>query len=87
MFSKKHKNFKVNEEGISMTNVVAVMAGNVWKVLVKPGDQVEEGQEVVILESMKMEIPIAVDFGGMVKEVKINEGDFVNEEDVLIVLE
>ncbi|WP_256238369.1 acetyl-CoA carboxylase biotin carboxyl carrier protein subunit [Bacillus sp. EB600] len=70
-----------------MTNVVAVMAGNVWKVLVKPGDQVEEGQEVVILESMKMEIPIAVDFGGMVKEVKINEGDFVNEEDVLIVLE
>ena len=70
-----------------MTNVVAVMAGNVWKVLVKPGDQVEDGQDVVILESMKMEIPIAADFGGTVKEVKINEGDFVNEDDVLIVLE
>lgn len=63
------------------------MAGNVWKVLVKPGDQVEDGQDVVILESMKMEIPIAADFCGMVKEVKINEGDFVNEDDVLIVLE
>jgi acetyl-CoA carboxylase biotin carboxyl carrier protein len=70
-----------------MTNVVAVMAGSVWKVLVKPGDQVEDGQDVVILESMKMEIPIAADFGGTVKEVKINEGDFVNEDDVLIVLE
>ncbi len=69
-----------------MSNVVAVMAGSVWKVLVQPGDQVEEGQDVVILESMKMEIPIAADFGGTVKEVKINEGDFVNEDDVLIVL-
>lgn len=69
-----------------MSNVVAVMAGSVWKVLVQPGDQVEEGQDVVILESMKMEIPIAADFGGTVKEVKINVGDFVNEDDVLIVL-
>ena len=59
------------------------MAGNVWKVLVKVGDQVEEGQDVVILESMKMEIPIAAEFDGTVKEVKVNEGDFVNEGDVL----
>jgi acetyl-CoA carboxylase biotin carboxyl carrier protein len=70
-----------------MNNITAVMAGNVWKVLVKPGDQVEEGQDVVILESMKMEIPIAADFEGVVKEVKISEGDFVNEEDILVVLE
>ncbi|MFC4770262.1 acetyl-CoA carboxylase biotin carboxyl carrier protein subunit [Effusibacillus consociatus] len=70
-----------------MNQVLASMAGNVWKVLVKPGDTVEAGQDVVILESMKMEIPIAADFGGKVKEVKINEGDFVNEGDVLVELE
>lgn len=70
-----------------MNETVASMAGNVWKVLVNVGDQVEAGQDVVILESMKMEIPIAVDFGGIVKEVKIKEGDFVNEGDVLILVD
>lgn len=70
-----------------MNKVVAVMAGNVWKVLVQPGDQVEEGQDLVILESMKMEIPIAAEVGGTIKEVKVNEGDFVNEEDLLIEME
>ncbi len=70
-----------------MNEVKASMAGNVWKVLVKQGDTVEEGQDVVILESMKMEIPIAAETGGTVAEVKINEGDFVNEEDVLVTLE
>jgi acetyl-CoA carboxylase biotin carboxyl carrier protein len=70
-----------------MEKVLASMAGNVWKVLVKEGDQVEEGQDVVILESMKMEIPIAVEMSGTVQSVKINEGDFVNEEDVLIIVE
>jgi acetyl-CoA carboxylase biotin carboxyl carrier protein len=70
-----------------MSEVIAVMAGNVWKVLVKAGDQVEEGQDVVILESMKMEIPIAAEFDGTVKEVKVNEGDFVNEGDVSVVVE
>ncbi|MBV7505357.1 acetyl-CoA carboxylase biotin carboxyl carrier protein subunit [Bacillus sp. sid0103] len=70
-----------------MSEVTAVMAGNVWKVLVKVGDQVEEGQDVVILESMKMEIPIAAEFDGTVKEVKVNEGDFVNEGDVIVEIE
>lgn len=70
-----------------MSEILASMAGNVWKVLVKVGDQVEEDQDVVILESMKMEIPIAAEFDGTVKEVKVNEGDFVNEGDVIIVLE
>lgn len=70
-----------------MNKIVAVMAGNVWKVLVQPGDQVEEGQDVIILESMKMEIPITAEFAGTVKEVKVNEGDFVNEEELLIEME
>ena len=70
-----------------MGNVVASMAGSVWKVLVKPGDLVEEGQDVAILESMKMEIPIAAEFDGTVTEVKVNEGDFVNEGDVIVEVE
>lgn len=70
-----------------MSEIIASMAGNVWKVLVKPGDQVEEGQDVVILESMKMEIPIAAEFDGTVTNVKINEGDFVNEGDIIVEVE
>lgn len=70
-----------------MNEIVASMAGNVWKVLVKVGDQVEEGQDVVILESMKMEIPIAAEFDGIVKEVKVNEGEFVNEGDIIVEVE
>jgi acetyl-CoA carboxylase biotin carboxyl carrier protein len=70
-----------------MGEVVASMAGSVWKILVKPGDKVEEGQDVAILESMKMEIPIAAEFDGTVKEVKVNEGDFVNEGDVIVEVE
>jgi acetyl-CoA carboxylase biotin carboxyl carrier protein len=70
-----------------MSEVVASMAGNVWKVIVKVGDQIEEDQDVAILESMKMEIPIAAEFDGTVTEVKVNEGDFVNEGDVIAVIE
>ncbi|BFH13974.1 acetyl-CoA carboxylase biotin carboxyl carrier protein subunit [Paenibacillus melissococcoides] len=70
-----------------MSKIVAVMAGNVYKILVKPGDQVEAGQNVAVLESMKMEIAITVGSGGTVKEVIVNEGDFVNEGDLLIELE
>lgn len=70
-----------------MTEITASMAGNVWKVLVQVGDTVEDGQDVVILESMKMEIPIAADFGGKVVEVRAEEGSFVNEGDVLVVVE
>jgi acetyl-CoA carboxylase biotin carboxyl carrier protein len=70
-----------------MAIIQSNMAGSVWKILVGEGDTVTEGQDVVILESMKMEIPIAAEVSGVVKEVKINEGDFVNEEDELIVVE
>ncbi|MDR7080128.1 acetyl-CoA carboxylase biotin carboxyl carrier protein [Neobacillus niacini] len=66
--------------------VLTNMAGNVWKVVVKPGDQVSEGQDVVILESMKMEIPISSEVSGIVDEIIVNEGDFVNDGDVVIKL-
>lgn len=70
-----------------MNQIVANMAGSVWKILVSVGDRLEEGQEVVILESMKMEIPIEAEKEGKVVEIAISEGDFVNEGDVLLKIE
>ncbi|HLR08070.1 MAG TPA: acetyl-CoA carboxylase biotin carboxyl carrier protein subunit [Bacillota bacterium] len=67
--------------------VQATMAGSVWKINVNEGDQVEEGQDIVILESMKMEIPVSVEKNGVVKQLKVQEGDFVNEGDVIAVVE
>ncbi|BAC13653.1 acetyl-CoA carboxylase biotin carboxyl carrier protein subunit [Oceanobacillus iheyensis] len=67
--------------------VKASMAGNVWKITVEQGNKVESGQDIVILESMKMEIPIAVESAGTLKQWKVNEGDFVNEGDVLAIIE
>ena len=70
-----------------MTIVKATMAGTVWKVLVQEGDQVEAGQDVVILESMKMEIPIATEEAGIVKRIIAVEGDFINNDDDLVEIE
>lgn len=67
--------------------IKAEMAGNLWKLLVSVGDTVEEGEDVAILESMKMEIPIEADEGGTVKEIKFAEGDFIDEDDVVVVLD
>lgn len=63
------------------------MAGTVLNIFATVGDQVNIGQEVLMLESMKMEIPIESGVEGTVLEVKVNVGDFVNEDDVLFVLE
>lgn len=70
-----------------MYEVKSPMAGNVWKVLVSVGDTIEDGQDVVILESMKMEIPVSADFSGKVIRVAAQEGSFVGEGDVLVEIE
>jgi acetyl-CoA carboxylase biotin carboxyl carrier protein len=70
-----------------MKQVVANMAGTVINVLVAPGDQVGEGQDVIVLESMKMEVPIQAESAGKVVEIKANIGDFVNDGDIIVVLE
>lgn len=67
-----------------MVDVVAAMSGNVWKIEVKENDTVKEGDVVVILESMKMEIPIEATQDGVVASIEVNEGDFVQEGDCLI---
>lgn len=70
-----------------MKEITANMAGTVLNVMVSAGDTVSEGQEVLMLESMKMEIPVESQGAGKVAEIKVNIGDFVNEGDVLLVLE
>ncbi|WP_188725555.1 acetyl-CoA carboxylase biotin carboxyl carrier protein subunit [Lentibacillus populi] len=69
-----------------MMDVTSNMTGNVWKIVVSNGDKVTAGQEVAILESMKMEIPISAEVYGEVEEIIVNEGDFVNDGDVILKL-
>ena len=68
-------------------DVVAEMVANVWKVVVRSGDSVGEGDHLVILESMKMEIPVESPVAGTVKEVRVEEGGVVQEGDVIAVVE
>jgi acetyl-CoA carboxylase biotin carboxyl carrier protein len=67
-------------------DVRAELVGTVWKILVKAGDAVEEDQELIILESMKMEIPVVAPHAGTVDGVKVKENDVVAENQVLVVL-
>ena len=70
-----------------MTEVLAEMVANVWKVVVAQGDTVAEGDPLVILESMKMEIPVESPLAGTVTEVRVQEGGVVQEGDVIAVVE
>jgi len=67
--------------------VRAEMVANVWKVVVAEGDTVDDGDTLVILESMKMEIPVLAENSGTVSELKVAEGDVVQEGDVIAVIE
>jgi acetyl-CoA carboxylase biotin carboxyl carrier protein len=67
-----------------VTEVVAEMVANVMSVTVAPGETVQPGDTVVLLESMKMEIPVLVDAPGRVRAVKVAPGDVVQEGDVLV---
>ncbi|WP_437603495.1 acetyl-CoA carboxylase biotin carboxyl carrier protein subunit [Sorangium sp. So ce590] len=70
-----------------MANVIkAHITGTVWKIEVKPGDKVEEGTVVVILESMKMEMPVEAEEEGIVEEILVTEGASVTEGAPLIKL-
>ena len=71
----------------SSADVVAEMVANVLKVVVSPGDRLEAGDAVVLLESMKMEIPVLTETPGRVSAVKVAAGDVVQEGDVLVTLE
>jgi acetyl-CoA carboxylase biotin carboxyl carrier protein len=70
-----------------VAGVEAHITGTVWKIEVAVGDTVDEGDTLVILESMKMEMPVEAEDPGTVKEIRCEEGQSVSEGDVLVVLE
>jgi acetyl-CoA carboxylase biotin carboxyl carrier protein len=70
-----------------VADVEAHITGTVWKVEVAVGDRVEEGDTVLILESMKMEMPVEAEDEGTVKAILVDEGQAVSEGDTLVVLE
>ena len=61
----------------------AEMVANVWKVVASAGDTVSDGDTLVILESMKMEIPVIAESDGVVAEIAVSEGDVVQEGDLI----
>lgn len=67
--------------------VLAALAGNIWKVSVEVGDTVEEDDELFIIEALKMEIPVFSPCDGSVKEIRVKKGDAVEEDDVLAVID
>ena len=75
------------QEETELPDVEAHITGTVWKIEVEVGDEVQEGDTVAILESMKMEMPVEAEDAGTVAEIRCEEGQAVNEGDTLVVLE
>jgi len=72
---------------LAVSEITAPMGGKVIDIKVNPGDSVNEGDEVVIIEAMKMELPVVATASGTVKEIKGKKGDAGEADAVLIVLE
>jgi biotin carboxyl carrier protein len=70
-----------------MAEVHADLVANVWKVLVSEGDPVEDGDTLVVLESMKMEIPVLAEESGVVSRLRVSEGEVVREGDLIAVID
>ena len=70
-----------------MAEVKAELVGNLWKIVVEVGQQVEEDDTLMILESMKMEIPVTSPIAGTVMEIRAKEGDVVQEGQTLAIVE
>ena len=66
--------------------IVAEMVANVWKVVATEGELLAAGDTVVILESMKMEIPVLAETPGTLRELRVREGDVVQEGDILAIV-
>ncbi len=70
-----------------MAEVRAEMVANVWKVVAAEGDQVEDGDTLVILESMKMEIPVLAEESGTLSKLHVGEGDVIQEGDLIATID
>jgi acetyl-CoA carboxylase biotin carboxyl carrier protein len=71
---------------VAVAEVRAEMVANVWKVVASQGDAVQDGDTLVILESMKMEIPVLAESAGTLTELRVEEGQVVQEGDVIAVI-
>jgi biotin carboxyl carrier protein len=69
------------------TEIEAQIAGNVWKIEKSAGDSVSEEDVIIIIESMKMEIPVEAPCGGVIAEIRVAEGDAIEEGAVLAVID
>jgi acetyl-CoA carboxylase biotin carboxyl carrier protein len=72
---------------MAVVNVKSEIAGNVWKIQTKPGDRVEVDGEIMILESMKMEIPVLSPRAGTIKEIRVSEGEAIDEGQLVAILD
>jgi len=70
-----------------MAEILAPLAGKVWEVLVEVGATIEEDDEVIIIEALKMENTVYASSGGTVKEIKVKKGDSVEDGAVLMIVE
>lgn len=70
-----------------MTEVKAELVGNLWKITTEVGQKVEEDDPIMILESMKMEIPVLAPVAGIIKEFLVKEGDVVQEGQTVAIIE
>ena len=70
-----------------MSEIHAEMVANVWKVVAAEGDSVDDGDTLVILESMKMEIPVLAEESGTVTKLAVAEGDVVQEGDLIAIIQ
>jgi biotin carboxyl carrier protein len=78
---------EVKENEAMAEEIRADMVANVWKVVASAGSAVAEGDTLVILESMKMEIPVVAETDGTLTQLAVNEGDVVQEGDLIAVIE
>ena len=69
------------------TEVLVPLAGSIWEVLVDIGDEVEEDDELLVIEALKMENPVYAPCDGTVKEIRVKKGDVVEDDDVLMIIE
>jgi acetyl-CoA carboxylase biotin carboxyl carrier protein len=69
------------------TEVLVPLAGNIWLVLVEVGDEIEEDDELVVIEALKMENPVYAPCDGVVTEIKVKKGDVVEDDDLLMIIE
>ncbi|MDH3344543.1 MAG: acetyl-CoA carboxylase biotin carboxyl carrier protein subunit [Desulfobacteraceae bacterium] len=67
--------------------IVAPLDGKVFQLKINPGDTVEEDEEILVIEAMKMETPIFVPCDGTVREIRVQEGDEVAEDDILAIID